>query len=46
MLAEGLHFGPTGERLGLTPSRISQIVRTLEARAGRALFDRTSRRIR
>jgi DNA-binding transcriptional LysR family regulator len=44
-LAEELHFGRTGERLGLTPSRISQIVRTLEARIGGALFDRTSRRV-
>jgi DNA-binding transcriptional LysR family regulator len=45
-LAEQLHFGRTAERLGLTPSRISQIVRTLETRVGGALFDRTSRRVR
>jgi DNA-binding transcriptional LysR family regulator len=45
-LAEELHFARTGERLGLTPSRISQVVRTLETRLGGALFDRTSRRVR
>jgi DNA-binding transcriptional LysR family regulator len=45
-LAEELHFGRTAERLNLTPSRISQVVRTLETRVGGALFDRTSRRVR
>jgi DNA-binding transcriptional LysR family regulator len=45
-LAEELHFGRTGERLSLTPSRISQVVRTLETRLGGALFDRSSRRVR
>jgi DNA-binding transcriptional LysR family regulator len=45
-LADELHFGRTGERLNVTPSRISQIVRTLETRLGGALFDRTSRRVR
>lgn len=45
-LAEELHFGRTGERLNVTPSRVSQIVRTLETRLGGALFDRTSRRVR
>ena len=46
VLAEELHFGRTGERLRLTPSRVSQMIRTLEARLGGSLFDRTSRRVR
>lgn len=45
-LAEELHFGRTAERLHLTTSRISQVVRVLETRVGGALFDRTSRRVR
>jgi DNA-binding transcriptional LysR family regulator len=45
-LAEELHFARTGERLGLTPSRISQVIRTLETRIGGALFERTSRQVR
>jgi hypothetical protein len=31
-LAEELHFGRTAERLIITPSRVSQTIRTLEAR--------------
>lgn len=43
-LAEELHFGRAAERLGLTASRVSQSLRTLERKlGGRALFDRTSR---
>jgi DNA-binding transcriptional LysR family regulator len=45
VLSEELHFGRAAERLELTPSRISQIVRTLETRIGGRLFDRTSRRV-
>jgi DNA-binding transcriptional LysR family regulator len=45
-LAEELHFGRTGERLGITPSRVSQTIRTLEARVGGRLFERTSRKVR
>jgi DNA-binding transcriptional LysR family regulator len=45
-LAEELHYGRTAERLGLTPSRVSQTIRTLEQRVGVKLFDRTSRRVR
>ncbi len=45
ILAEELHFGRTGERLGLTASRVGQIIRTLETRLGGRLFDRTSRRV-
>jgi DNA-binding transcriptional LysR family regulator len=44
-LAEELHFGRTAERLGITPSRVSQTIRTLEARFGGGLFERTSRRV-
>lgn len=44
VLAEELHFGRTAERLGLTPSRVSQTVRALERKlGGPRLFDRTSR---
>jgi DNA-binding transcriptional LysR family regulator len=45
VLSEELHFGRAAERLELTPSRISQVVRTLETRIGGRLFDRTSRRV-
>jgi DNA-binding transcriptional LysR family regulator len=44
-LAEKLHFGRTAERLGITHSRVSQTIRTLEARVGAQLFERTSRRV-
>jgi len=44
-LSQELHYGRTAERLGITPSRVSQIIRTLEARVGGRLFDRTSRRV-
>lgn len=46
VLAEELHFGRSAERLELTPSRVSQTIRTLEARVGGRLFERTSRRVR
>src|SRR5215204_3468025 len=45
-LAEELHYGRTAERLGVTPSRVSQTIRSLEQRVGGRLFDRTSRRVR
>lgn len=44
-LAEELHFGRTAERLGLTQSRVSQTVRTLESKLGERLLERTSRRV-
>ena len=44
-LAEELHFGRTAERLGLTQSRVSQSLRTLENQLGERLVDRTSRRV-
>jgi DNA-binding transcriptional LysR family regulator len=45
VLAQELHFARTAERLGITPSHVSQTIRTLEARVGGKLFDRTSRRV-
>ena len=45
-LAEELHYGRAAERLSITPSRVSQVIRTLEARVGGRLLDRTSRRVR
>src|SRR6516225_10194284 len=45
-LAEELHFGRSAERLGITHARVSQTLRTLEARVGARLFDRTSRSVR
>lgn len=44
-LSEELHFGRSAERLGLTPSRVSQTIRELEAKLGAPLFSRTSRRV-
>ncbi|MFF5769116.1 LysR family transcriptional regulator [Streptomyces californicus] len=45
-LADELHFGRAGERLYLSQSRISQLLRALESRIGGRLVDRTSRRVR
>ncbi len=44
-LAEELHFGRTAEKLRLTPSRVSQTLRSLEDRLGAQLVHRTSRRV-
>jgi DNA-binding transcriptional LysR family regulator len=44
-VAEELHFGRAAERLGLTGSRASQVIHTLETRIGGRLFERTSRRV-
>jgi DNA-binding transcriptional LysR family regulator len=44
-LAEELHFGRTGQRLGVTTTRVSQVVRAIERRVGVPLFERTSRRV-
>jgi DNA-binding transcriptional LysR family regulator len=46
VLARELHFGRTAEHLHLTTSYVSQTIRTLEARIGGKLFDRTSRNVR
>jgi len=45
VLAEELHFGRTGERLRVSQSRVSQLLRSLERRIGARLVDRTSRRV-
>jgi DNA-binding transcriptional LysR family regulator len=44
-LADELHFARTADRLGLTPSRVSQVMRDLERRLGGQLVYRTSRRV-
>lgn len=44
-LCEELHFGRTAERLLVTPSRISQIIRDLERKLGGQLVLRTSRSV-
>ncbi|MFI0258754.1 LysR family transcriptional regulator [Streptomyces sp. NPDC017056] len=46
VLAEELHFGRTGERLYVSQSRVSQLVRSLERHVGARLVERTSRRVR
>lgn len=45
MLAEELHFGRAARRLHVTPSRVSQSLRELEAKLGVQLVYRTSRRV-
>lgn len=45
VLAEELHFGRTGERLHISQSRVSQLIRSLEDRIGARLVERTSRRV-
>ncbi|WP_119727072.1 LysR family transcriptional regulator [Thermomonospora amylolytica] len=45
-LAEELHFGRTAERLHITPSRVSHVIKKLERRIGGPLFERTSRTVR
>ncbi|MGF1427607.1 LysR family transcriptional regulator [Kitasatospora sp. LaBMicrA B282] len=44
-LCEELHFGRTAQRLRLSQSRVSQLIRSLERRIGAPLFTRTSRRV-
>lgn len=46
VLAEELHFGRTGERMYLSQSRVSQLLRSLERRIGTLLVERTSRTVR
>lgn len=45
VLAEELHFGRAGERLYVSQSRVSQLLRSLESRIGAPLVERTSRRV-
>ena len=44
-VAEEQHFGRAAQRLHLSVSRVSQIVRILERRIGAPVFERTSRRV-
>jgi DNA-binding transcriptional LysR family regulator len=44
-LAEELHFGWTAERLRVTPSRVSHVIKKAERRIGGPLFERTSRTV-
>jgi DNA-binding transcriptional LysR family regulator len=44
-VAEELHFGRAAQRLHLTTSRVSQVLRSLESQLGCRLFDRTSRSV-
>lgn len=45
-LARELHFGRAGQRLHVSQSRVSQLIRALESRVGAPLVERTSRRVR
>ncbi|MEU5819942.1 LysR family transcriptional regulator [Streptomyces sp. NPDC047803] len=45
-LAEELHFSRTAERLGISPGRVSQLIKKQERRIGAPLFDRTTRSVR
>ncbi|MFI1763129.1 LysR family transcriptional regulator [Streptomyces sp. NPDC020800] len=44
VLADELHFGRTGERLGVSQARVSQAIGRQERILGAALFDRSNRR--
>jgi DNA-binding transcriptional LysR family regulator len=44
-VAQERHFTRAAERLALSPSRVSQLVRRLEGRLGIPLFERTTRRV-
>jgi len=44
-LCDELHFGRTAERMHLSQTRVSQLVRSMERKLGAQLFERTSRRV-
>ncbi|MFC3998781.1 LysR family transcriptional regulator [Nocardiopsis sediminis] len=46
VLADELHFGRAADRLYVSQSRVSQLLRALERRVGARLVERTSRRVR
>jgi DNA-binding transcriptional LysR family regulator len=43
--ADELHFGRAAERLIISPSRVSQLIRKLETRVGAPLFQRSTRQV-
>jgi len=45
VLADELHFGRAAERLFVSQSRVSQVIRGMETSVGGRLFERTSRRV-
>src|SRR3954467_5395644 len=45
VVADELHFGRAADRLRASPSRVSQLIRTLETIVGEPLFVRTSRHV-
>ncbi|MEV5973476.1 LysR family transcriptional regulator [Streptomyces sp. NPDC051921] len=45
VLAQELHFGRAGERMYVSQSRVSQLLRSLEHRIGAPLVERSSRRV-
>jgi DNA-binding transcriptional LysR family regulator len=45
VVAEELHFGRAADRLRVSQSRVSQLIRTLETIVGERLFERSSRRV-
>jgi DNA-binding transcriptional LysR family regulator len=45
VVAEELHFGRAADRLRVTQSRVSQLIRTLETAVGNQLFERSSRHV-
>jgi DNA-binding transcriptional LysR family regulator len=45
VVAEELHFGRAADRLRVSQSRVSQLIRTLETIVGESLFERNSRRV-
>ena len=45
VVADELHFGRTAERLYVSQSRVSQVIRDMETSIVGRLFERTSRRV-
>ena len=45
VVADELHFGRAADRLRVSQSRVSQLIRTLETIVGEPLFVRTSRHV-
>jgi DNA-binding transcriptional LysR family regulator len=45
VVGDELHFGRAAERLLVSPSRVSQLIRKLETQVGAPLFQRSTRRV-